>query len=98
MKNKYTFIPFFFTLLLFADDTGLAPEVIDLNAKDASIELERKLPYLKTAFISQSPKKDNEGLQVGQLNNGHINTKKSWPLFKSSPPKSKRSLTRPIVY
>ncbi|MBF0198581.1 MAG: serine hydrolase [Planctomycetes bacterium] len=48
-------------------DTGLAPEVIDLNSKDVSLELERKLPYLKEPYISSKPTDLNDGILVGEL-------------------------------
>jgi CubicO group peptidase (beta-lactamase class C family) len=53
--------------LLFAADDGLAPEVIDLNAKDASMELEKSIPYLETPYLSSQPKDMKDGIQVGVL-------------------------------
>ncbi|EDM27829.1 beta-lactamase [Lentisphaera araneosa HTCC2155] len=65
-----------FAASLCANDTGLAPEVIDLNAKDASIELERRTPYLSKAFISLAPQDMNDGLKVGALNKTGIDESK----------------------
>ena len=53
---------------LHADNSnGLAPEVTDLNAKDISYTLEKKIPYLKKAFISTLPEDKNDGIPVGKL-------------------------------
>lgn len=70
-------LPTFFFLLfsiiglssttLLAEDNGLAPEVVDLNAKDVSFQLEAKLPYLKKPFISTAPKDRKDGIPVGKL-------------------------------
>ena len=46
---------------------GLAPEITDLNAKDVSYALEKKLPYLKKPFISVAPANRKDGLPVGAL-------------------------------
>jgi CubicO group peptidase (beta-lactamase class C family) len=48
-------------------DTGLAPEVTDLNAKDVSYTLEHKLPYLEEPFVTTRPEKKNDGIPVGEL-------------------------------
>lgn len=58
------------TLLLFslqAQDTGLAPEVTDLNAADISYQKEKGLKYLETPYISKTPKNLNDGILVGTL-------------------------------
>jgi len=53
---------------LYGDDSnGLAPEITDLNAADISLDLERKIPYLKKAFISTKPKDRKDGIAVGEL-------------------------------
>ena len=55
-------------LFLHADNSnGLAPEVTDLNAKDISYTLEKKIPYLKKAFISTQAEDKNDGITVGEL-------------------------------
>lgn len=46
---------------------GLAPEVTDLNADDISFQLEKKIPYLKRAFIDSQPNDLGDGLLVGKL-------------------------------
>ncbi|MDD7985972.1 serine hydrolase [Lentisphaera marina] len=54
--------------LLQADNSnGLAPEVTDLNAKDISYTLEKKIPYLKNAFVSTQPQDIDDGIKVGKL-------------------------------
>ena len=67
----------FLILILFSDfaraDNGLAPEITDLNAKDISFELEKKLAYLKSPFINSSPRDKGDGLLVGSLENGNNN-------------------------
>lgn len=50
-----------------AQDTGLAPEVTDLNAADISFSKEKEIKYLKKPFISQSPKDLKDGIPVGTL-------------------------------
>lgn len=65
-----------FIASLWANDTGLAPEVVDLNAKDASIELERRTPYLSQPFISLSPQDMNDGLKVADLKDQGIDERK----------------------
>ena len=54
---------------IFANDAsnGLAPEVTDLNAKDVSYTLEKKIPYLEQAYISSEPKNLGDGINVGNL-------------------------------
>lgn len=49
------------------ESNGLAPEVTDLNSKDVSFSLEKKIPYLKKAFINSSPKKKKDGIPTGEL-------------------------------
>ena len=67
----------FLILILFSHfacaDNGLAPEITDLNAKDISFELEKKLAYLKSPFINSSPRDKGDGLLVGSLENGNNN-------------------------
>ncbi|MHC4248539.1 MAG: serine hydrolase domain-containing protein [Planctomycetota bacterium] len=46
---------------------GLAPEVTDLNAKDVSYALEKKIPYLEQPYISVAPKDMGDGIPVGRL-------------------------------
>jgi CubicO group peptidase (beta-lactamase class C family) len=49
------------------ESNGLAPEITDFNAKDASYGLEKKIPYLKTAFIDVAPNDMKDGIPVGKL-------------------------------
>jgi CubicO group peptidase (beta-lactamase class C family) len=53
--------------MLVAKDDGLAPEVTDLNAKDASMALEKKIPYLKSPYLSSAPRGMKDGIPVGTL-------------------------------
>jgi CubicO group peptidase (beta-lactamase class C family) len=48
-------------------NTGLAPEVTDLNAEDVSYALERHLPYLETPYITIAPQDKSDGIPVGEL-------------------------------
>lgn len=48
-------------------DNGLAPEVTDLNARDISYTLEKKLPYLEKPFINSAPRDRKDGIVVGLL-------------------------------
>ncbi|WDE99138.1 serine hydrolase [Lentisphaera profundi] len=76
MNKFYTFLQFLSyasCITLFADN-GLAPEVTDLNAKDISYTLEKKIPYLEKAFISTKPKDKNDGIKVGDLNKNTLDT------------------------
>ena len=50
----------------FADDSP-APQITDLNAKDASIKREKKIPYLKKPYFSTQPTNMNDGIPVGVL-------------------------------
>ena len=64
------------TLLSFtctSASTGLAPEVVDLNAEDVSYALEQKLPDLETPYISSAPDPMADGIRVGQLNASSVN-------------------------
>ncbi len=60
-------------LVLFAScamaevSNGLAPEVTDLNARDVSYALEKKIPYLEEPYISVAPKDMGDGIPVGRL-------------------------------
>lgn len=51
----------------YGQDTGLAPEVTDLNAADVSYEREWQLPYLETPFITAAPEDRQDGIPVGVL-------------------------------
>ena len=57
----------FIACSLMAADNGLAPEIIDLNARDASIQLESRLPYLSEPYISFSPFDMGDELKVSSL-------------------------------
>ncbi len=46
---------------------GLAPEITDLNAKDVSMEWEKKIPYLETPYISSQPGDMKDDIPVGTL-------------------------------
>jgi CubicO group peptidase (beta-lactamase class C family) len=74
--KKIILTTYFLFASLWANDTGLAPEVIDLNAKDASIELERRTPYLLKPFISFAPQDMEDGLIVGDLAKAGVDVKK----------------------
>jgi len=50
-----------------AQSNGLAPEVTDLNASDISYQLEHKLPYLESPYISAAPANKHDGIHVGKL-------------------------------
>ncbi|MEM9280228.1 MAG: sialate O-acetylesterase [Verrucomicrobiota bacterium] len=50
---------------------GLAPEVTDFNAADASKSLEDQLPYLETPFINPAPNVREDGIPVGRLTRRH---------------------------
>ncbi len=50
-----------------AQDTGLAPEVTDLNAEDVSYAKEKLIAYLDTPYISTAPTKLDDGIPVGRL-------------------------------
>ncbi len=52
---------------LSADSNGLAPEVTDLNAKDVSYSLEKKLPYIESPYISAAPNDLHDNIPVGSL-------------------------------
>jgi CubicO group peptidase (beta-lactamase class C family) len=49
------------------ESNGLAPEVTDLNARDVSYGLEKKIPYLEKAHVSASPRAMDDGIPVGTL-------------------------------
>ena len=48
-------------------DTGLAPEVTDLNAVDISFQKEKEIQYLHKPFISTKPRNKKDLLPVGEL-------------------------------
>jgi len=48
-------------------DSGLAPEVTDLNAEDVSYELERTIPDLAKPFTDVAPANMEDGIPVGEL-------------------------------
>ncbi|MEM7602855.1 MAG: serine hydrolase, partial [Verrucomicrobiota bacterium] len=50
---------------------GTAPEVVDLNAEDASFSLESKLPYLDEPFLNPGPNQLNDGIPVARLTRAH---------------------------
>ena len=55
--------------LAVAENDGTAPEVTDLNAKDVSMEWEKRIPYLDEAYISTAPRDMGDDIPVGTL--GH---------------------------
>jgi CubicO group peptidase (beta-lactamase class C family) len=73
MKPSINTLKIFCCLLTFGSvlhsdsSNGLAPEVTDLNAKDVSYTLEKKIPYLEKAFVSTQPQNMNDGIKVGVL-------------------------------
>ena len=52
---------------LYAANDGLAPEITDLNAKDVSMQWEKRIPYLETPYLSAAPKDMKDGIPVGAL-------------------------------
>jgi len=48
-------------------DTGLAPEVTDLNAADVSYAKEKEIEYLGKPYISTAPADLKDGIPVGKL-------------------------------
>ena len=66
------FLTLFLTSCISQDlaDNGLGPEVVDLNAEDISFESEKKIPYLKKAFITPAPRDRKDQLKVGKLGAG----------------------------
>ncbi len=50
-----------------APDTGLAPEVTDLNAADVSYAKEAEIKYLEKPYISTKPAQLDDGIPVGEL-------------------------------
>ena len=62
-----TVIFFLYSFLNSMGQSGLAPEVADLNAEDISYENEKHLPDLKTPFFNPSPRDKNDQLRVGKL-------------------------------
>ena len=58
---------------LMAQNDGTAPEVIDLNAKDVSMQWEKNIPYLDKAYISEHPTDMNDDIPVGSLGTDGIN-------------------------
>ncbi|MBF0196190.1 MAG: serine hydrolase [Planctomycetes bacterium] len=73
---------------------GLAPEVVDLNAKDVSYALEHKLPYLEEPYISTSPKNMKDGITVGKLgvDGGNKDKILAFADFIAQPAKDPKSL------
>jgi CubicO group peptidase (beta-lactamase class C family) len=71
MNSYKTLIPTLliatFSINAFQASNGLAPEVTDLNAKDISYTLEKKIPYLEKAFINSEPENLSDGITVGRL-------------------------------
>ncbi len=51
----------------YGQDTGLAPEVTDLNAEDVSYQREHQLPYLEKPYLCVRPQDRNDGIPVGEL-------------------------------
>ncbi|HBV62803.1 MAG TPA: hypothetical protein DEF45_07245 [Rhodopirellula sp.] len=48
-------------------ESGTAPEITDLNAKDVSYALEKNIPDLETPYVSTSPQDQMDGIAVGNL-------------------------------
>jgi CubicO group peptidase (beta-lactamase class C family) len=66
-KMWFCFIVLVFQWCNASSETGLAPEITDLNAEDVSYQLEWKLPYLKEPYLSVHPRDLNDGIPVGEL-------------------------------
>lgn len=74
-KKMFSLLSFLLlTGFLIADTSnGLAPEVTDLNAEDVSYSLEKKIPYLKTAFVDFIPNDLDDFIPVGTLDSDSVN-------------------------
>jgi CubicO group peptidase (beta-lactamase class C family) len=74
-KKMFSLLSFLLlTGFLIADTSnGLAPEVTDLNAEDVSYSLEKKIPYLKTAFVDFVPNDLDDFIPVGTLDSDSVN-------------------------
>ena len=48
-------------------ESGTAPEITDLNAKDVSYALEKNIPDLETPYVSTSPQDQMDDIAVGNL-------------------------------
>ena len=74
-KKMFSLLSFLLlTGFLIADTSnGLAPEVTDLNAEDVSYSLEKKIPYLKTAFVDFIPNDLDDFIPVGTLDLDSVN-------------------------
>ena len=66
-KLLLTILSVILILSTHAENNGLAPEVTDFNSKDASMTLEKQIPYLKKAFISNAPKDMKDGIVTGEI-------------------------------
>ena len=51
------------------ESNGLAPEITDFNAKDASHALEKQIPYLKESYITANPQDQKDGISIGKFEN-----------------------------
>ncbi|MCH2204322.1 MAG: serine hydrolase [Lentisphaerales bacterium] len=51
------------------ESNGLAPEVTDFNAKDASHTLEKQIPYLRESYITANPQDRKDGISIGKFEN-----------------------------
>ncbi len=68
MKTNPLFFLFLLSSLLHSQDqSGLAPEVADLNAEDVSYENEKNLRYLEKPFFSTFPRNKSDQIQVGKF-------------------------------
>ena len=66
-KILFSTILSFWFLSYLSGDTGLAPEVTDLNAVDISFQKEKEIQYLHKPFISTKPRDKKDLLPVGEL-------------------------------
>ena len=66
-KILFSTILSFWFLSYLSGDTGLAPEVTDLNAVDISFQKEKEIQYLHKPFISTKPRNKKDLLPVGEL-------------------------------
>lgn len=66
-KILFSTILSFWFLSYVSGDTGLAPEVTDLNAVDISFQKEKEIQYLHKPFISTKPRDKKDLLPVGEL-------------------------------
>ena len=82
MKTNPLFFLFLLSSLLHSQDqSGLAPEVADLNAEDVSYENEKNLRYLEKPFFSTFPRNKSDQIPVGKFGADGGDKEKFWPML-----------------